>query len=87
MDCEFKEVFSFIYKADVGKGLVEHEFDHVFIGVSDEEPIPNADEVCDWKYVDLEILENDVKESPDNYTVWFKIALSEVLEYFGKRKV
>ena len=87
MDCEFKEVFSFIYKADVGKGLVEHEFDHVFIGVSDEEPIPNADEVCDWKYVDLEILENDVKENSDNYTVWFKIALSEVLEYFGKRKV
>ena len=81
-NCEFKEAFSFIYKADVGQGLTEHEFDHVFIGISDIEPIPNADEVSAWKYINLDALEKDVKENPDRYTVWFKIALVEVLEHF-----
>jgi len=81
-DCKFEEVFSFVYKADVGEGLIEHEFDHVFIGVTDEKPVPNPDEVGDWKYIDMETLEIDVEENGDQYTVWFKIALAEVLECF-----
>jgi len=86
MDCEFSEAFSFTYKADVGQGLIEHEFDHVFIGTSDERPLTNPAEVGNWKYIDLNELENDIKENPDSYTVWFKIALTEVLEYFRKVK-
>ncbi len=81
-DCEFNEVFSFVYKADVGQGLTEHEFDHVFIGISDDLPIINPDEVGGWKYIKLETLEIDVNDNPEIYTVWFKIALAEVLEYF-----
>ncbi len=83
-DCDFKEAFSFVYKADVGLGLIEHEFDHVFIGVSDLKPSPNPEEVGDWKYIDLNALEIDVEKNPVNYTIWFKIALAEVLEYFRK---
>ena len=83
-DCEFYEAFSFVYKAEVGQGLTEHEFDHVFIGISNVEPSPNPDEVCGWKYIDLNTLEKDVEENPDNYTIWFKIALAEVLAYFRK---
>ena len=41
MECELKEAFSFIYKADVMQGLTEHEFDHVFIGTTDATPIIN----------------------------------------------
>jgi isopentenyl-diphosphate delta-isomerase len=81
-DCDFEEVFSFIYKAEVGQGLIEHEFDHVFIGKSKEKPVINPAEVASWKYVDLEWLGIDIKENPQNYTEWFKIALSEVLEHF-----
>lgn len=81
-DCEFEEAFSFLYKAEVGKGLIEHEFDHVFIGTSNTQPLINADEVASWKYVDLKWLEEDVKLNSGNYTEWFKIALAEVLEHF-----
>ncbi|MFK5856386.1 MAG: isopentenyl-diphosphate Delta-isomerase [Bacteroidota bacterium] len=83
-DCDFEEAFSFVYRAKVGQGLTEHEYDHVFIGVSDKKPNPNPDEVEAWKYIELKTLEIDVKENPDNYTVWFKIALKEVLAYFNK---
>lgn len=85
-DCDFEEAFSFIYKADVGQGLVEHEFDHVFIGKSEKQPKINPDEVASWKYVDLNWLEKDVEDNPDNYTIWFKIALAEVIKHFNKLK-
>lgn len=82
MDCDFEEVFSFLYKAEVGQGLIEHEFDHVFIGVSDIEPNINSDEVETWKYVDIEWLKLDIVTNSLEYTEWFKIALEEVIEYF-----
>ncbi len=85
MDCEFDEAFSFLYKADVGQGLTEYEFDHVFIGISDNEPIINPEEVESWKYIDLPRLERDLVNNPKEYTVWFKIALAEVLEHFKKK--
>ncbi len=87
MDCEFEEAFTFLYKADVGQGLIEHEFDHVFIGESDIQPKINPDEVESWKYVELPWLEEDVKNNPSEYTEWFKIALAEVLEFFHNGRV
>ncbi len=85
-DCDFEEAFSFVYNADVGQGLTEHELDHVFIGESDKQPEINSDEVASWKYVDLEWLEKDVKENSEDYTIWFKIALTEVISHFNKLK-
>ena len=80
-DCELEEAFSFVYKANVGDGLIEHEYDHVFIGYSDTEPVPDPEEVSDWKYVDFNWLVQDIETNPDNYTVWFRIALAEVKKH------
>lgn len=85
-ECEISKVFTFIYKADVGDGLIEHEYDHVFFGYSDEEPNPNPEEVEGWKYVDMGWLNKDVNENPGNYTVWFRIALKEVIQHIESRK-
>lgn len=73
MDVELKEAFSFIYKAPFDNGLTEHEYDHVMIGYSNEEPVINPDEVADWKWVDTQSLRVDIKKNPENYTEWFKI--------------
>lgn len=83
-DCDIEEAFSFVYKANVGAGLIENEFDHVFIGYSDAIPKPNPDEVSDFKYVDFDWLLEDIEANPDGYTVWFKIALVEVKKHFRK---
>jgi len=79
-DCEIKEVFSFIYKADVGKGLTEHEFDHVFIGKFDNSPEINPAEVNDWKFVSMDEIKKNMQQSPGQYTVWFRIAFDEVMK-------
>ena len=39
LNCELKHCFNFIYKADLENGLIEHEYDHVFIGYSDTHQI------------------------------------------------
>lgn len=80
MQCELKEAFSFIYKADVMQGLVEHEFDHVFIGTSDDLPIINKDEVESFRYDTVENIKVDIERNPQNYTAWFKIAFDKLLE-------
>ena len=78
--CETSWVYSFIYKADVGAGLLEHEFDHVFFGRFSGMPKPDKNEVSDWVYVTLAELKEDVKNNPSKYTPWFKIILGEVLD-------
>ena len=80
MQCEIREVFSFIYKAEVGQGLIEHELDHVFIGISDDTPIINSAEVESWKYDTVDNICEDIAQHPDNYTVWFKIAIEEIVK-------
>jgi isopentenyl-diphosphate delta-isomerase len=68
-----KELFSFVYKAPFDNGLTEYEFDHVILGYYDFEPIINHEEVANWKWMNLEEIITEIKTTPDNYTVWFKI--------------
>ena len=81
MQCDMHEVFTFIYKAPVGLGLIEHEFDHVWFGKTDEVPQINTEEVASWKYMRLEDLQTDIKAHPELYTEWFKISFDEILRH------
>jgi isopentenyl-diphosphate delta-isomerase len=85
-DCEFKEAFSFTYKADVGGGLTEHEFDHVFIGRSNQPPEINREEVNDWTWKTMDEIREEMKSTPERYTVWFRIAFDEVDRHLAKLK-
>lgn len=81
MTCPVHEVYTFIYKAPVGQGLTEHEFDHVFIGQSDDIPNINTDEVASWKYMSLDDLKKDLELYPELYTEWFKITFEEMTRH------
>lgn len=83
MKCDIREAFHFIYEAEVGQGLIEHELDHVFIGISDDTPFINKEEVASWKYDTMKIIREDIVQNPDNYTAWFKIAFEEVMTKAG----
>jgi isopentenyl-diphosphate delta-isomerase len=76
---------SFIYKVDLENGLIEHEYDHLFIGHYDQNPSPNTSEVEDWKYISVNELLASIKEHPKAYTFWFKEIvknrLNEIINY------
>lgn len=80
-EVELKELFSFIYKAPFDNGLTEHEYDHVMIGYSNQEPEINLDEVADWKWMRPEAIKADIAENPDEYTAWFKIIFERFYDY------
>jgi len=72
MKADLFEIFSFIYKAKLDNELTEYEFDHVFLGISDDKPNLNLDEVMDYKYMDFAEIKQDVAKNPQNYSEWFK---------------
>ena len=80
MKCKTEFAFSFIYKVKFENGLTEYEYDHVYIGISDELPIPEKSEVKNWKYINLSELSSDILNHPENYTEWLKICLPKANE-------
>ena len=78
-----RKVFDFIYKAELDNELIENEFDHVFYGLYNEDPIINTEEADDFKWIDMETLNNDIALNGQNYTVWFKIAFDYFYKYLN----
>lgn len=70
-DCALQEVTAFIYEAQVPGGLIEHEFDHVYIGRHDGEPVPNPAEASDWRWIEPHRLLSWMGAEPELFTVWF----------------
>lgn len=79
-----RKVFDFIYKADLDNNLTENEFDHVFYGVYNDDPVLNREEADDFKWIDMETLKNDIDNNAGQYTVWFKIAFDYFYNYLKK---
>jgi len=75
------EVFTFLYQADVDNALIENEFDHVFFGVSNQNPNPNPAEVSDWKWVITGELQHEIVRNPEEYSPWLRQCFSEVINY------
>jgi isopentenyl-diphosphate Delta-isomerase len=71
-DCPMAPLFTFIYKAEFGNGLIEHELDHVYLGKYEGEPNPSPAEACDWKWMDIYEVKKDMQRNPHMYTYWFK---------------
>ena len=73
--------FSFIYKAGFENGLTEHEYDHVYFGITDEKPIANKTEVNHWKYMNLSELNQEIEQHPSDYTEWLKLCLPRLINH------
>jgi len=78
--CTLVPVFTFIYKAHFDNGLIEHEYDHVFIGKTDNIPKINKEEADEWKYMALKDIKEDIIINPANYTEWFKLSYDRVFK-------
>lgn len=75
---------SFTYRADLENGLIEHEFDHVFIGYYNGDAKPDPAEVVEWKYIGVDDLLLDMKADPSGYTAWLNIIMPEVWAYISQ---
>lgn len=81
--CELEKIFSLMYRTPVGNGLVEHEYDHVYVGRFDGRPNPCGEEVEDWRWMPMETLQKDLQENSHRYTYWLKILFGRVITATG----
>jgi isopentenyl-diphosphate Delta-isomerase len=81
--CELTYAFNFMYKATLDD-LIEHEFDHVFFGVTDQIPTLNLVEVEAYKFMDMEDLSIDLQGNPNDYTIWLKLCYDQIFTHYAK---
>jgi isopentenyl-diphosphate Delta-isomerase len=82
LDCPLEEVGSFLYRADVGDGLIEHEFDYLLIGHSEADPILNREEAIDSRLASLAALGTEMDTCPKQFTCWLKMIVGSRLVDF-----
>ncbi len=75
IDVKIEKVFDFIYKTEFDNGLTEFEFDHVYTGTYNGNLQPDKQEVKDYCFRSMKDIEEDLRNCPEKYTSWFKIAL------------
>lgn len=86
MYCKVKKVFDFVYRAEVENGLIEYEFDHVYVGMTDADPVPDKSEVQAWAWRSPDEILDELYAEPERYTVWFAKAFPKVLQTIKKNK-
>jgi isopentenyl-diphosphate delta-isomerase len=77
--CPLVFCMSFIYKADVGNGLIEHEFDHLFVGHYDGPFALNPDEVEAVEWWETEKITQALQKTPSLFTAWFPIVFTQIV--------
>ena len=77
-DAELTALEPMLYRADVGGGLIEHEYDHLFAGTYNGAVTPNPSEVSDTRYIALDLLQDWIEKRPQDFTAWFRIAIPRI---------
>jgi len=80
-----EKIFSFIYNAAVENNLIEHEYDHVFVGEYEGTINENKEEVNDYAYHSMSSLKRMLHEQPEQFTTWFRIAFAQIEEWWQER--
>lgn len=73
-----KRAFSFTYKALVENGLMENEFDHVFIGEYNGPVKINIEEAAAYGYETIPAIKEAIQKNPSNFTTWFRIVFPRI---------
>lgn len=85
LQCNLRYGFPFIYRAEFTNGLIEHEYDHVFFGVSDELPAPDPREVAAYQYINVDALLERLDSEPGDYSEWLKVCFDKVLASYNNQ--
>lgn len=72
LECKLNKGFELKYRLDVDKGLVEHEYGHVFYAISDRPPRLNPVEAQAYGYASREQIQAQLLRTPEQFTPWFR---------------
>lgn len=82
-DVDLKPLFNFTYYAPLDNALIEHEFDHILVGIYDGNDIAlNCQEVMAYRYTSYAELNQEITRSPEVFTYWFLEIYKRVFEAY-----
>lgn len=79
-DCPIRELFQFTYRTEFDNGLIEHEYDHVWIGTYNGPVDPDPAEVHAYHFLPVNEIFRLMAEVPEQFTSWFRLAFQRVID-------
>jgi len=77
-------LYKFYYRANFGSQGSEHELCSVYIGSTTDEIAVNVHEISDWKFISAANLNDELNDSPDSFTPWFKMEWQQLIQNHTK---
>ena len=75
------EISAFVYRAPFANGLVEYEYDHVFVGAPAGELAPDPTEVGGTRWIAADALAEELATHPEHFAAWAFTVLSLALRH------
>ena len=75
--CALSPLFKTTYRASLDNDMIEHEIVHVFAGSYEGAISADPQEADGYAWVTAEALRHDVSRSPQRYSAWFRIYLTD----------
>ena len=76
----FKEIGHLLYHQTFSNGLIEYEFDHIFVAqYGGQKIMPDPNEIQDWRWIKKEDLHKEIQQYPDFFSFWLKEILKNDL--------
>ncbi|MNP05417.1 Isopentenyl-diphosphate Delta-isomerase [compost metagenome] len=82
LTCQLRKGFELKYRLEVDQGLVEHEYGHVFHGISDCLPLLNQQEAQAFCYASPEQIQACMLRAPEQFTPWFRHTFARAIKAF-----
>jgi isopentenyl-diphosphate delta-isomerase len=70
--CTLAPIGTFLYRADLDDGLIEHELVHLFRGIYDGPIAPNPDECDGFNWLTPDAIRAEIATAPETFTIWFQ---------------
>ena len=83
-ETNLKKIFDFVYRSEFENGLIEHEFDHIFVGEFERDIVMNREEVKDFCYKKLDEIRDSLSMQPQKYTAWFQLAFPKIESWWAR---
>jgi isopentenyl-diphosphate delta-isomerase len=78
IECGLHPAFGFVYRAQLSNGLVEHEYDHVFLGHYSGDPVADPHEVERWRWSTPQEVDAELRTHPERFSAWFRLVFDRI---------
>lgn len=82
LKAELRFAYKFQYHADFGDAGAERELCWVYVGICDDLPAVNSNEISAWRYVAADALDEELADNSAAFTPWFTLEWEEIKAHY-----